>query len=113
MKKQIAQPVRVSQCTPVYINGKLKYWNLSVEYVGDLRLPNQKFLPRDFGEYGVVLNPVISVHKLRYVNTVKYDDNTGNTKLTYVFRDGIFGLGAERAWQLRIWALARINENNK
>ena len=113
MKKRKAQPVQVSQCNPVYINGKLKYWNLSVEYLGDLRLPNQQFLPRDFGEYGVVLNPVISVRKLRYVNTVKYDNNTGNTTLTYVFRDGLFGRGAEKAWQLRIWMLARINENIK
>lgn len=111
MKKMSVKPIKVSQVNPVYINGKIKYWGLDVTYNGDLRLPGQKFLPDEV--FGIILNPVIDIEKVCYVSAVKYDANTDSTKLSYSFRDGLFGRGAERAWQFRIKMLASITRQKK
>jgi hypothetical protein len=111
MKKTPVKPIAVSQVNPIYIDGKIKYWGLDVTYNGDLRLPGQKFLPNEV--FGVILNPVIDIEQVCYVSAVKYDTNTDSTKLSYSFRDGVFGRGAERAWQLRIKMLAQITQQKK
>ena len=67
-----------------------------------------------------VLNPKLSIPGYNKISTVKWDEKSkdgdnkySNTLVGYMFRDGLFGRGAERAWCFRIKILARINENNK
>ena len=111
MNTRHVNPVAVSGVWPVYVNGRLKYWTVDVEYDADLRLPHQEYLPDDLGKSGIVLNPVFDIKKTRHVSFVKYEPGTNNTRLTYSWRDGLFGLGGERAWRFRLNIIAQINKN--
>ena len=111
MNTRHVNPVAVSGVKPVYVNGRLKYWTVDVEYDADLRLPHQEYLPDDLGKSGIVLNPVFDIKKPHHVSFVKYEPGTNNTRLTYSWRDGLFGLGGERAWRFRLDIIAQINKN--
>lgn len=111
MNTRHVNPVAVSGVWPVYVNGRLKYWTVDVEYDADLRLPYQEYLPDDWEKSGVLLNPVFDIKKSRHVSFGKYNPETNNTRLTYSWRDGLFGLGGERAWLFRLSIIAEINRN--
>lgn len=111
MNKRHVNPIAVSGVKPVYVNGRLKYWTVDVDYNRNLRLPHQEYLLDDLGNSGIVLNPVFDIKKSRRVSFVKYEPGTNNTRLTYSWRDGLFGLGGERAWRFRLNIIAQINKN--
>lgn len=111
MNTRHVNPVAVSGVKPVYVNGRLKYWTVDVDYNRNLRLPHQEYLLDDLGNSGVVLNPVFDIKKSRRVSFVKYNRDTNNTRLTYSWRDGLFGFGGERAWRFRLNIIAEINRN--
>ncbi|MCQ2568549.1 MAG: hypothetical protein MJ163_03055 [Alphaproteobacteria bacterium] len=110
MKKEKIVPVDVSHCVPVYINGKIKYWNVHVFYGGDLstnteqREETHKITDESskvFFEDFEMLKPVIK-------------PNIIISELEYSWRDGLFGNGARRAWDFRLKMYSQIiNNRNK
>lgn len=124
IKQTQAQPISVSHCTPVYINGRIKYWNIRVFYEGDLstntaqrtdvlKLVNKNpYLVWKFmDELQPFLKPdIIIPQKNRLTGLFRYNPEKDLSELEYSWRDGLFGYGAERAWQFRLKMLAQINK---
>lgn len=120
-------PISVSHCNPVYVNGRVKYWNIQVVYNADLFLyrPDKKLLnvselrrslmqePLYFEMITPVLNPKIYIPNRGHVSNARYDDVDGTTILGYSWRNGLFGRGAERADRFRTNMLAKIANNEK
>ena len=71
-------------------------------------------------EKSFVLNPRLDIPKSGKISTVRWDEKSkegdnkyANTLVGYMFRDGLFGRGAERAWQFRIKMMAEITRQKK
>ncbi len=94
--------INVSSCDPVYDSkGNIANWKVIVECsdVNSFRAPNVR------GGWLVL-----------WVQTLD-ENQKALHRLTYVFKDGLFGRGAEHAWQFRINMLGQMakrhNENTK
>ncbi len=105
-----ALPVSVSGCNPVYDkqNKKIISWYVVVDLKSNACPPvAKKYWPivkkADVYFVGCKNDGVCLVDN--------YDSATNITTVKYDFRDGLFGRGAERAWQFRIKMLALINKN--
>ena len=92
----------VSGCEPVYgRNGKIAHWKVTVEAneFPRFRAPDLR-----------------GAFMASWVQTIN-DKKQARHIITYLFRDGLFGRGAERAWQFRINMLGQMainhNENTK
>ena len=124
---QNVETVSVSQCVPVYINGKIKYWKVNVEYAGNLAMnltsvnawrdvynKNPKAFyenPAHYDALRIILKPNILIPSVKHMTGFfKYNPEKNVSQLEYAWRDGLFGWGAERAWQFRIKMLAQINK---
>lgn len=125
-----AEPVSVSQCMPVYIQGKIKYWKVCVEYTGNLAMnltsvnawrdlynKNPKFFnenPAYYDALHIILKQNIAVPGTKYMTGFfKYNPEKDTSELEYAWRDGLFGRGGERAWQFRIQMLAQMNKQKE
>ena len=121
-KKQIAKPVSVSCREPVYIDGKIKYWQVRVVFDGDLRLSppvnlsyedikmlhnlhiNERFNSEE-------LSLKVKLPQMFHICSFEYDDKSGNTSVLYSFRSDLLGIGAQRAWCFRLKILDKIQAN--
>ena len=103
IKNKEVYPVSVSGCDPIYERHDKKYniigWTVKVTLQGKDSVC-QLFWPT--AKKGVP----------SYVRTADYE-KTGIVEAEYKFKDGLFGHGAERAWQFRIKMLAQITKNNR
>lgn len=125
MKKEKIVPVDVSHCVPVYINGKIKYWNVHVFYGGDLstntkqREETRKIIDKlsfeDFEMLKPVIKPNIIIPKESHLTGLfRYNREKNVSELEYSWRDGLFGNGARRAWDFRLKMYSQIiNNRNK
>ena len=126
-KKILVKPVSVSHCTPVYINGRIKAYNLRVFYAGVLSMNTnerrewRKFVdenPQTLYDNLDMLRPVIKPNlqitgASHLTGYFKYHDADDTSEFEYSWRKGIFNRGAERAWQFRMKILASIHEDTK
>ena len=128
--KKNAVPVSV-EYVPVYINGRVKYYNVHVKYIGDLSLNTEsresalelrEKSPLAFNSDPMnhrMLTPVLRedviIPKRYHITGFKYDSTKNISDIQYSWRNGLFGHGAERAWQFKIkmQALITVNENIK
>ena len=126
-KKNLVKPVSVSHCTPVYINGRIKAYNLRVFYAGDLSTntserrkwrnfidEHPQMLWDNMDMLKPVINPNLHIPGVSHLTGLfKYHDNDDTSELEYSWCKGLFNLGAERAWQFRLKILASISEDTK
>lgn len=128
-KKETISPVGVSGCIPVYYNGRIIGYNVHVFYDGDLStntaaregmrdlvVRNTHLLRDDMNVK--MLNPVIKQNIIipnvwHWTKYFKYHHESNTSELEWGWRKGLFGRGAERAWQFRLKMLAKIDENHK
>lgn len=114
--KYAAQPVGVSDCNPIYVDGRIKYWTVTVDYVGDLSintpqrtavaqdLVNLRLLDDDMNHEMLrpVLNPNVIIPNVRRLSgEFRYNPQTNTSSLVYWWRAGFLGLGGNRAWNFR------------
>ena len=128
--KSSAKPISVSHCNPVYVNGKIKYWNVYVEYAGNISMnsdtiakwreiisKNPKVLENNPFYHDVlrpIFNPNIIIPNIEHATEkFKYDSERDVSLMGYSWRDGLFGRGAERAWNFRLKMLADIMNNRQ
>ena len=124
MNKKVL-PVSVSGCTPVYVNGRIKWWTVHVFFNGDLSInttQRNKWRelidknPHLVHENGIFLRPVIRPDiimpkKGNWSSYFKYHADKNMSEIEYAWRNGLFDCGGERAWQFRIKMLAQIAKN--
>lgn len=122
--KQPVKPVSVSQTVPVYNNGRIIAWNVHVFFDGDLstntaqRNKWRELIdknPHLVWEDGKMLNPILKKNIIipnerHLTGLFRYNPEKNVSELEWSWRDGLFGCGAERAWQFRIKILAQINK---
>lgn len=128
MKKEKIVPVDVSHCVPVYINEKIKHWNVHVFYGGDLSTNTEqreethkitdessKVSFEDFEMLKPVIKPNIIIPKESHLTGLfRYNREKNVSELEYSWRDGLFGNGARRAWDFRLKMYSQIiNNRNK
>ena len=120
-------PVSVSHCMPVYNKGKIKGWNVYLNYQGNLSVnseniqkwqdlfdKNPSLLQKNPFYYNM-LHPVLDKDVIlpdskHLTGCFKYDPENNISVIEYGWRDGIFGCGAERAWNFRLKMLGLINK---
>ena len=128
MKNQLkcnVQPVSVSHCNPVYINGRIKYWAVRVEYAGNLAMNGisvrrwldtfehnvQAFYenPAGYDALRTILKTNLIIPGAEHMTGFfRYDAKRNISALDFAWRDGLFGRGADRAWKFRLNMLAEI-----
>ncbi|MCQ2571753.1 MAG: hypothetical protein MJ165_02015 [Alphaproteobacteria bacterium] len=119
--------VSVSHCMPVYSKGKIKGWNVYLKYSGNLSVnsenihkwqdlfdKNPSLLQKNPFYYNM-LHPVLDQDVIipnpkHLTGYFKYDAENNISVIEYGWRDGIFGWGAERAWNFRLKMLGLINK---
>ncbi len=118
-EKKFVQPVSVSDCIPMYIDGRLKYWNVHVKYVGNLSMDGvfKNLRAQDFIYDSNGFAPVFTVEKdvpngRHLAGFFKYDKKSNTSGLDYYWRNGLFGRGWDRAWKFRLEILAQIKTLN-
>ncbi|MBO4672033.1 MAG: hypothetical protein J5608_00050 [Alphaproteobacteria bacterium] len=115
--KCVAQPVSVSDCNPIYVDGRIKYWTVTVDYAGDLSVntlgrtrardlvDNNPGLLDDNMNHEMlraVLKPdVIIPNARRLSGEFRYNPQNNTSSLVYWWRAGFLGLGGNRAWSFR------------
>lgn len=127
---QNVETVSVSQCIPVYINGKIKYWKVNVGYAGNLAMnltsvnawrdiynKNPKAFyenPAYYDALRIILKPNLLLPEVKHMTGFfKYNPEKNISELEYAWRDGLFWRGSERAWQFRIQMLAQMNKQKE
>lgn len=122
-KKISAKPLFVSHCDPVYVNDKLKYYQVKVSFAGDLRLMAPAVISSDLVKNPAlynepllhemmqpVLNPKIKLPNILHAYSLTYDDTDNTTLISYAFRNDLFGIGANRAWKFRLRMLGELRK---
>ncbi len=128
MRKSIT-PVSVSDCLPVYINGRIKYWTVNVCYDGDLstntkereewrELYNKYPYEVSWNEHMPVspLQPVLKPNinipgEIHLTGYFKYHHENNTSELEYAWRNVLFG--AKRARNFRLKILEQIKNKHK
>jgi len=111
-KEQNTVPVAVSY-GPVYVNGRVKFWRVGVTYVGKLVMnikqePRYKY-KKEPESFDIV--PGLNIPNLNHAEIFDYDAKSDTTLICYVWKDGLFGRGAERAWNFRLKIFGEIINN--